>query len=111
MQQRHDIQIATAFFSGVAIALGAAYLYLRPQLISTSRSPALPEDNSNVEDSKTGAFVGALEDEILREHFTRNIQFFGPESQDRVFNAFVAVVGLGVRPSAPCCLLCTQQRQ
>ena len=37
------------------------------------------------------------EDEILAEQFTRNVQFFGQESQIKIANAFVIVVGLGVR--------------
>ncbi|GAQ80166.1 NAD(P)-binding Rossmann-fold superfamily protein [Klebsormidium nitens] len=34
-------------------------------------------------------------DEIIREQFTRNVQFFGDEGQARVHGAFVVVVGLG----------------
>jgi len=36
-----------------------------------------------------------LRDEILREQFTRNVQFFGEEGQEKVRDAFVVVVGLG----------------
>lgn len=39
----------------------------------------------------------ALEDEILAEQFTRNVQFFGASGQHEVLNAFVVVIGLGVR--------------
>jgi hypothetical protein len=39
-----------------------------------------------------------LDDEILGEHFTRNVQFFGREGQEKIMGAFVIVVGLGVRP-------------
>lgn len=38
-----------------------------------------------------------LEDEVLGEHFTRNLQFFGSPGQERIMGAFVIVVGLGVR--------------
>ena len=38
----------------------------------------------------------ALEDEILAEQFTRNVQFFGQEGQRAIHRAFVVVVGLGV---------------
>ena len=41
-----------------------------------------------------GAF--SLDDEIVSEHFTRNIQFFGRASQERIMQSFVIVVGLGV---------------
>jgi hypothetical protein len=36
------------------------------------------------------------EDEILEEQLTRNVQFFGLDSQRRIGGAFVVVVGLGV---------------
>ena len=36
-----------------------------------------------------------MDDEIVREHFTRNIQFFGEKGQQRVARAFIIVVGLG----------------
>jgi hypothetical protein len=38
----------------------------------------------------------ALDDDVLREQFTRNVQFFGCAGQEVVLNAFVVVVGLGV---------------
>ena len=37
-----------------------------------------------------------LTDEILREQFTRNVQFFGEAGQEAVRDAFVVVVGLVV---------------
>ena len=36
------------------------------------------------------------EDEVLSEQLTRNVQFFGEEPQQRIADAFVVVVGLGV---------------
>lgn len=39
-------------------------------------------------------------DEILSEHLTRNVQFFGLEAQRRICNSFVVVVGLGVSASS-----------
>ena len=39
----------------------------------------------------------SLEDEIVGEQLTRNVQFFGREGQKSVCDAFVIVVGLGVR--------------
>ena len=39
----------------------------------------------------------SLEDEVLGEHFTRNLQFFGRPGQERIMGAFVIVIGLGVR--------------
>ncbi len=37
------------------------------------------------------------DDEILAEQFTRNTQFFGRDGQRRIADAFVVVIGLGVR--------------
>jgi hypothetical protein len=45
-------------------------------------------------DSSRDAF--SLEDDILAEHFTRNVQFFGREGQQQIMRSFVVVVGLGV---------------
>ncbi len=42
-----------------------------------------------------------LDDEVLGEHFTRNVQFFGRPGQERIMGAFVIVVGLGVRFPGP----------
>lgn len=36
-------------------------------------------------------------DDVLVEQLTRNVQFFGLEGQKKIANAFVVVVGLGVR--------------
>ena len=46
----------------------------------------------------------ALQDDILREQFTRNIQFFGEAAQAKVFGSFVVIVGLGV--CAPLLMVC-----
>ncbi|XP_020675805.1 tRNA threonylcarbamoyladenosine dehydratase 2 [Dendrobium catenatum] len=39
--------------------------------------------------------TGLLKDEVVSEQLTRNIQFFGMESQQRVAESFVVIVGLG----------------
>ncbi|KAK9118096.1 hypothetical protein Scep_016189 [Stephania cephalantha] len=41
------------------------------------------------------ANLDLLRDEIVSEHLTRNIQFFGQESQRKVTGSFVVVIGLG----------------
>ena len=40
----------------------------------------------------------SLNDEVLGEHFTRNVQFFGRPGQEKIMGAFVIVIGLGVSP-------------
>ncbi|CAL8471181.1 g10723 [Coccomyxa elongata] len=37
----------------------------------------------------------SLDDDIVAEHFTRNVQFFGRNAQERIMGSFVVVVGLG----------------
>ncbi|XP_043707029.1 tRNA threonylcarbamoyladenosine dehydratase [Telopea speciosissima] len=46
-----------------------------------------------------------LKDEIVSEHLTRNIQFFGLESQRKVTESFVVVIGLGGVGSHAACML------
>ncbi len=43
----------------------------------------------------------SLEDDIVAEHFTRNVQFFGREAQQKIMGSFVVVVGLGVSSQLP----------
>ncbi|KAJ3699370.1 hypothetical protein LUZ61_003075 [Rhynchospora tenuis] len=61
---------------------------------------ALAEDGTNGKASNEGLarnFVGSdmLADEIVSEQLTRNIQFFGLESQRKVTQSFVVIIGLG----------------
>ena len=35
----------------------------------------------------------------MGEHFTRNVQFFGRDSQEKIMQSFVIVIGLGVSTS------------
>ncbi|XP_052197432.1 tRNA threonylcarbamoyladenosine dehydratase isoform X1 [Diospyros lotus] len=42
-----------------------------------------------------GTGLDFLNDEIVSEHLTRNIQFFGIESQQKVSASYVVVIGLG----------------
>lgn len=46
---------------------------------------------------RLGAVGGSdlLSDEVVSEQLTRNIQFFGMESQKKVTESFVVVIGLG----------------
>lgn len=48
----------------------------------------------------TEAFSHSLDDDIVAEHFTRNVQFFGRDAQQQIMHSFVVVVGLGVSLSA-----------
>ncbi|KAF6144693.1 hypothetical protein GIB67_006185 [Kingdonia uniflora] len=46
-----------------------------------------------------------LRDEVVSEQLTRNIQFFGAESQRKVTESFVVVIGLGGVGSHAACML------
>ena len=43
----------------------------------------------------------SLDDDIVAEHFTRNVQFFGREAQQKIMGSFIVVVGLGVSEQVP----------
>lgn len=60
-----------------------------------SSSAASNADASGGTDAPTMARFE--EDEILKEQFTRNVQFFGQDGQSKVTQSFVVVIGLGVR--------------
>ena len=62
---------------------------------SGRRSEAAAEMEGRRAEGSQQPFPKVAEDEILAEHFTRNVQFFGVESQQRVAESFVVVVGLG----------------
>ncbi|KAI4321242.1 hypothetical protein MLD38_034648 [Melastoma candidum] len=51
----------------------------------------LHQSNGNCQ----GSSVDLLEDEIVSEQLTRNIQFFGLESQCKVTTSYVVIIGLG----------------
>ncbi|KAJ4837961.1 hypothetical protein Tsubulata_015680 [Turnera subulata] len=54
--------------------------------VVTSRAVTVDRDNG---------MPDLLADEIVSEHLTRNIQFFGLESQRKVTSSYVVVIGLG----------------
>ncbi|KAK4790089.1 hypothetical protein SAY86_017393 [Trapa natans] len=57
-------------------------------ITSKSLKSAASEDGQRVD-------IDLLADEIVSEQLTRNIQFFGIESQRKVTSAYVVVIGLG----------------
>lgn len=88
------------FLTGAAVGAGALY-FARRSLAQFSKpthvfikhdqvdAAALPNKEFDLADFEN--------DEVVSEHLTRNIQFFGPESQKRIAGSFVVVIGLGVR--------------
>mmetsp|Transcript_38670 Transcript_38670/g.95940 ORF Transcript_38670/g.95940 Transcript_38670/m.95940 type:complete len:482 (-) Transcript_38670:9-1454(-) len=65
---------------------------LKPSNAAATRVAAAAESQMPPSPSEV---VPEDDDEIVAEQFTRNVQFFGAESQARVAGAFVIVVGLG----------------
>jgi len=104
-----------AFAIGVAAGVAASILawkclgsdklaasFARPgaaATLKTGREAAPPASGGGVTGGKEGSTVPmteVLDDEVLKEQLTRNIQFFGEKAQLDLANAFVVVVGLGV---------------
>ncbi|CAK0785696.1 hypothetical protein CVIRNUC_008907 [Coccomyxa viridis] len=90
-----------SFWVGVAAGAvaGAGILYTLQQGAWRACVPLAPQEPLPLMravkplDEAQGVF--SLDDEIVSEHFTRNIQFFGRPSQERIMQSFVIVVGLG----------------
>lgn len=106
---RSDLGLTLAFASGAAVAAAAAAYLYAGQSWSWSWSwkgklPARRVASGSLADHKGDHFglSNALNDDILGEQFTRNLQFFGDAEQKRVFDASVAVIGLGVRLQFRC---------
>ena len=105
------LRLCGAFVAGGAFgAYLAASLYARSQealtsdgtrtssvAVSAAANPGKRERGEERQHSEEQSHqsLSVAEDEILAEHFTRNVQFFGVEAQQRVAESFVVVVGLG----------------
>jgi hypothetical protein len=99
-----DTRTTCAFAAGVALGCAVAYVAVRSLPTLASQPHAEPVQAAHTpplrpaEAQQPAAATGvSLDDDILGEQLTRNVQFFGRESQQRVCDAFVVVVGLGVR--------------
>ncbi|CAN1288505.1 tRNA threonylcarbamoyladenosine dehydratase 1 [Linum perenne] len=95
---------------GVGVMLGSTSTFLLLKLLSR-RSSALmknrvknagvngdaiaPEDSVKRSSSDRCQSSDLLKDDIVSEQLTRNIQFFGFESQEKVTSSYVVVIGLG----------------
>lgn len=104
-------RLCGAFVAGGAVgAYLTASLYARSQealtsdgtrtssvTVSAAANPGRSERREERQQSKEQSHqsLSVEEDEIIAEHFTRNVQFFGVKGQQRVAKSFVVVVGLG----------------
>lgn len=59
-----------------------------------SNTVAKGSNLTSANDYSTG-YLDMLKDDIVSEHLTRNIQFFGLDSQQKVTTSYVVVIGLG----------------
>ena len=84
-----------AFLSSCIFAAGALAGASLAYAACFSRLPSLQQPGGGVKQPPTPAF--SLDDEVLSEALARNVQFFGRDGQQQVSDAFVVVVGLGVR--------------
>lgn len=104
---------AIAFGAGLLIGGAACYYFNKAALRTLTSATALEETEDADIDIANGEYAfqsldarlhshqqasvrNFEHDDIVSEHLTRNIQFFGLEAQKHISNAFVVVVGLGV---------------
>ena len=80
---------------GVSAYAVAYYLNSKSLRARSWEGPGRSQDNDG-EKGPPMVLQRAMDDEILAEQFTRNVQFFGADGQQGIFDAFVVVVGLGV---------------
>ena len=90
------VRTACVFGAGVALGCAAAYTATRSSRCARPHAPAAPAAVHAPQHQAPTAPL-SLDDEIVGEQLTRNVQFFGREGQQSVVDAFVVVVGLGVR--------------
>jgi hypothetical protein len=73
------------------------YFYYRSQQSTAFRHPsAAVAASSQPAAAHTASLKDFENDEILAEHLTRNVQFFGVDKQKAIASSFVVVIGLGV---------------
>jgi hypothetical protein len=109
-EQAARLRTACVFAAGVALGCAAALAATRARSAPPSRrAPAAPPPGAAAPPPPPPppppplhAHAGplSLDDEITAEQLTRNVQFFGREGQQRISDALVVVIGLGVRA---CC--------
>ena len=90
------VRTACVFGAGVALGCAAAYAATSASRRARPQAPAALAA-AHAPQLQTPIAPLSLDDEIVGEQLTRNVQFFGREGQQRVCDAFVVVVGLGVR--------------
>ena len=96
------------FCAGAAIGAGAIYYFTKQEkrvkyiedangfAAEVQMEPLLNKSAAAAAENES-PLADFEKDDVLAEQLTRNVQFFGMEGQKKIANAFVVVVGLGVR--------------
>jgi hypothetical protein len=91
------VAFAAGAFAGAALSAASLWYYYRNQQPAANRLPQAAVAASSQPAAAHNASLRDFEsDEILAEHLTRNVQFFGLEKQKQIATSFVVVIGLGV---------------
>lgn len=77
-------------FIGTVIGASLTFSYFTYQYTKLKKNQIKSKKQNNTNHN-------FLQDKIVREHLTRNIQFFGESSQAIISNSFVIIIGLGVK--------------
>lgn len=96
---------------GASIATAAVLGYKACVPPCDEPSASQPQASTSRPAPTTGSVRRFAEDDIIAEQLTRNVQFFGAEGQQRIADAFVVVVGLGVSCHGVCRLLNFRRRR
>ena len=103
-------RVVVAFCAGASVAVGVMSTLEARRRRTEEANDARERETTATREETMGSMVTSmvtststretrtsydLTDEILREQFTRNVQFFGEAGQEAVRDAFVVVVGLG----------------
>lgn len=97
-------RVAVAAAAGLAVGAAATYLLLqqrdsvsgRPPIVAAAPQAQQRQHQEAQAVQPASSVRNFLQDEVLMEQLTRNVQFFGEEAQQTIANSFVIVVGLGV---------------
>lgn len=90
------VAFAAGALAGAAVSAASLYyIYRSQQLAAPRHPPAAVAASSQPAATHTASLKDFENDEILAEHLTRNVQFFGIEKQKAIASSFVVVIGLG----------------
>ena len=91
------VRLCSSFVVGVAAGAGFVIFYNANRSCFRRRATGITllRRHSLSAPKEKSSVTADVNDEIVAEQFTRNVQFFGIEAQKKVADAFVVVIGLG----------------